>query len=95
MPNKFTSILLFLILASCSTKSKNLHENKTTNIKLNSKLNFENFIVTKVKIGDIKVGMKISNIQNLQLIFEVKEHEAFDFGFDGGGIAYIYLQGRI
>ena len=91
MPLKFTSILLFLIMASCSTKSKNLHENKTTNSKLNSELNFENFIVTKGKLGDIKVGMKISTIQNLLSKFEVKELEAYEFGFDGGGIAKMYV----
>jgi hypothetical protein len=88
---EISSILLFLIMASCALKSKNSSDKKPTPFKFSTELNFEDFIVTKGKLGDIKVGMKISTIQNLLSKFEERELEAYDFGFDGGGIAKMYF----
>jgi hypothetical protein len=89
MTLKITSIFLVLTIIACSGKTQNKISNG--NQSTDSKLNYKNFIVTKGKIGEIKLGMKISSIQNTLSKFSMKELEAYDFGFDGGGKAMMYV----
>ena len=55
-----------------------------------SEIDFNNFLISKGKIGKIKIGMDINEAEKLLTQFSKKEAEAYDFGFDGGGKAYIY-----
>lgn len=87
---------LFIFLSSNFVKSQKFGKlekkiNKTETQKKKTKIfEFEKFKITKGKIGNIKIGMNIIDAE--KEIFELtkKQAEAFDFGFDGGGKAYIY-----
>ena len=84
-------------LISCKKTEENQSEtynekiNKTeTKGKENIEFNFDNFLISKGQIGEIKVGMNLNNAEKLLREMTSKEVEAYDFGYGGGGKAYIY-----
>ena len=92
-------ILFFLIISllSCKDKKEKLTETLNNQIQkselkenTNNKFNFDSFLISKGQIGQIKIGMNIIDAQKLLSQMNKKEVEAYDFGFDGGGKAYIY-----
>ncbi len=92
-------LILVFFLFSCKkhcsetnleTSDKTTSEVKTINNKKVNNFNFDSFKIDKGSIGSIKVGMTISNAEKNIMGLDKKECEAFDFGFDGGGEAYIY-----
>lgn len=54
------------------------------------KFDFEKFEISKGQIGEIKVGMNIYDAEKKLNELTKREVEAYDFGFDGGGKAYVY-----
>jgi hypothetical protein len=99
MKIKLLFLMFVVFIFSCKnhnseTKLKNLDKN-TTKIQIvkNEKkgnFDFDSFKIGKGSIGLIKVGMTIFNAEKNIKELTKKECEAFDFGFDGGGKAYIY-----
>jgi hypothetical protein len=55
-----------------------------------SEFDFEKFRIEKAKVGPIKIGMTIYEAENFLKNLNKSEAEAYDFGFDGGGKAYLY-----
>ena len=96
---KIKLTLLFLITLQLSCKNDNEKQIETWNnqiqkvetqeIKTNT-FEFEKFKISKGKIGDIKIGMNIIDAEKMLNGLTKEEAEAYDFGFDGGGKAYIY-----
>jgi hypothetical protein len=93
--------LMLLVLVALQVACKNDTERQITSVELESlkvlsqkektrTFNFSNFKITKGKIGKIKVGMDIIDAEKLLNDLTKKTTQAHDFGFDGGGIAYIY-----
>lgn len=92
---------MLLVLVALQVACKNDTERQITSVELESlkvlsqkektrTFNFSNFKITKGKIGKIKVGMDIIDAEKLLNDLTKKTTQAHDFGFDGGGIAYIY-----
>lgn len=55
-----------------------------------SNFNFGNFIIQKHRIGNVRIGMTLSQADKLVKGLEKQEEEALSFGFDGGGKAIAY-----
>ena len=98
MKIKITLILLIILQLSCKNdtekqiKPSNIGNQKVESQKKKTKgFDFEAFKISKGQIGDIKVGMNIYDAEKKLNGLAKKEAEAYDFGFDGGGKAYIYL----
>jgi hypothetical protein len=97
MKIKLALLVLLTLQVSCKSDTENQTEilNSKTEEFLPQKnksgiFNFEEFEISKGKIGDIKVGMNINDAEKKLNLLTKKEAEAYDFGFDGGGKAYIY-----
>ncbi len=97
MKSKIIVLLLLINLISCKKTKENQSETynkkiyKTENKgKVNTKFNFDNFLISKGQIGEIKIGMSLNNTEKYLREMTRKEVEAYDFGYGGGGKAYIY-----
>lgn len=98
MKLKLTLTILTILQFSCINDTKkqikplNIENQK---VELQKKktigFDFEAFKISKGQIGEIKVGMNIYDAEKKLNGLTKKEAEAYDFGFDGGGKAYIYL----
>jgi hypothetical protein len=96
---KIKNILILLIIFSFSCNkspkteslaAKNPPDSTAiTNLKFEN-FDFEKFKIKKGQIGDIKIGMEISEAETKLSNLTKEEAEAYDFGYDGGGKAYIY-----
>lgn len=93
--------LMLLVMTALQVACKNDTEKQIKTAELESPkvesqkdktrtFNFSNFKITKGKIGEIKVGMDIIDAEKLLNDLTKKTTQAHDFGFDGGGTAYIY-----
>lgn len=51
---------------------------------------YKSLKIQKGQLGKIKVGMTISEAENYLKDLSRKECDAYSFGFDGGGLAYLY-----
>lgn len=94
---KIILIPLLIFSFSCNkiSKTKSLiaknQNDSTTVVNVNSEeFDFKRFKIRKSQIGDIKIGMKISEAEEKLIHLTKEETEAYDFGYDGGGKAYIY-----
>ena len=97
MKIKLTLIVLIILQISCKNdtekqiKPSNSGTQKVEFQKKKTKgFNFEAFKISKGQMGVIKVGMNIYDAEKELNGLTKKEAEAYDFGFDGGGKAYIY-----
>ena len=98
MKIKLTLVILIILQLSCKNdtdkqiKPSNSGIQKVENQKKRTKgFDFEAYKISKGKIGEIEVGMNINDAEKKLNGLNKKEAEAYDFGFDGGGKAYIYL----
>ena len=98
MKLKLTLIILTILQLSCKNdtekqiKPSNIGTQKVeSQKKITIGFDFEAFKISKGQIGEIKVGMNIYDAEKKLNGLTKKEAEAYDFGFDGGGKAYIYL----
>jgi hypothetical protein len=97
MKIKWSLIILIILQFSCKDKTEKqiaTWNNRVQEVKAETKrtneFDFGKFQISKGQIGDIKVGMNINDAEKLLNQFTKKEAEAYDFGFDGGGKAYLY-----
>lgn len=82
MKLKLTLLSLLFFLISCK---KNPEKNSEK-----VQFNFDKFKIEKGKVGTVKIGMKLSEAEKEINGLSKNTCEASDFGFDGGGKAYIY-----
>jgi hypothetical protein len=96
---KIKLTLLFLIILQISCKNETEKQIETWNNQIQKvetqkketkTFEFEKFKISKGKIGEIKIGMNIIDAEKMLNGLTKEEAEAYDFGFDGGGKAYIY-----
>lgn len=97
MKLKISFIILILLQFSCKNNTEKQAETWNKRIqkaevqtKKATEFSFEKFQISTKKVGEIKIGMTINNAEKLLKPLTKKEIEAYDFGFDGGGKAYIY-----
>lgn len=97
MKSKIIVLLLLINLISCKKTEENESEtykekiNKTeAKGKENPKFNFDKFLISKGQVGQIKVGTNLKDAENSLREMNRKEVEAYDFGYGGGGKAFIY-----
>ncbi len=60
-------------------------------LQAQTSFNFGNYIIQKHRVGNIRVGMTLSQADKLIKGLSKDEEEALSFGFDGGGKAKTYL----
>ncbi|WPO77050.1 hypothetical protein [Flavobacterium sp. KACC 22761] len=97
MTKKLLFIILILFQFSCKDKAekqaetwnKRIQEAKIST-KAIPKFDFEKFQISNGKVGEIKIGMTISDAEKLLKSLTKKEETAYDFGYDGGGKAFLY-----
>ncbi|MFB9079485.1 hypothetical protein ACFFLS_06330 [Flavobacterium procerum] len=102
MKLKLSFLIVFLLMISCNEKTEKQTEvlNKVPEketvqktefqAKKTSKFDFEKFTIEKGKIGNITIGMTMNEAETFLKNLNKTEAEAYDFGFDGGGKAYLY-----
>ncbi|KAF2516581.1 hypothetical protein [Flavobacterium foetidum] len=102
MKSKISLLILFLFVISCGKKTETQTENANTEAKEvtiqkvapetreTPNFDFENFKIEKGKVGDITIGMTMNEAESFLKNLSKTEAEAYDFGFDGGGKAYLY-----
>ncbi|MCD0466127.1 hypothetical protein [Flavobacterium sp. ENC] len=97
MKLKLSLLILVILQFSCKDKTEKQIENtnsKSSKVELHIKeanrFDFEKFKISKGQVGEIKVGMDLGKAEKLLKQLTKKEAEAYDFGFDGGGKAYLY-----
>lgn len=97
MKIKLTLLSLFILQLSCKNDTEkqvktwnNQIQKVESKRKKNKDFDFKKFEISKGKIGEIKIGMNIKDAETKLNELIKKEVEAYDFGFDGGGKAYIY-----
>lgn len=94
---KLTLLILIILQLSCKNNTEKQMETSDNRIqkiesekKKTKQFDFKKFEISKGQIGEIKVGMNIYDAEKTLNELTKKEVEAHDFGFDGGGKAYIY-----
>lgn len=96
MNHILTSLIVFFLF-SCNTSSQNEKNNTETNLIIKKKsvdFGFEKFIIRKGQLGEIKIGMTISEAEMQFSGLTKKMDEAISFGFGGGSPAYLYYSGN-
>jgi hypothetical protein len=77
------SIVAVLFLATSCHKNADHPIEKT-------QFNFSRFTIKKGQVGPIKIGMTIADAEKQIPQLSKKVTNAWDYGFDGGGKAYLY-----
>jgi len=92
------TILIGLFLFGCNSTTKT--ENNETKTDLTSEtektvdFDFDKFKIQKGQLGEIKIGMTISEAEMQFSGLTKKTDEATNFGFGGGSPAYLYYSGN-
>lgn len=93
------TFLIGLFLFGCNSTT-NTESNHTEAISTNEKkseqsvnFDFDNFKIRKGQLGDIKIGMTISEAEMQFSGLTKKTDKATNFGFGGGSPAYLYYSG--
>ena len=75
-----------------STRVKAFYDLAQNNLKKyrTNEFSLNDFLVKKGSVGKIKIGDRISDHSESLKKLQIKSIEAIDFGFDGGGEAYLY-----
>jgi len=78
-------LLLLAFLNSCNYTSKSVQT-----VKMDREFHFEDYEISKGRLGKIKLGTTIqSNTSGIHQM-DVKQVPGYTFGYDGGGMAYLY-----
>jgi len=101
MKIKISLLILIILQFSCKdntekqaeTWNKRVQEVKSE-VKKSNNFDFEKLEISKGQVGEIKVGMNLNDAEKFLKQLTKKEVEAYDFGFDGGGKAYLYSLGN-
>lgn len=83
------SIFLFFDRFSTVSTDSIFHQLKVKKV-IPKKVNFNEYVVSKGKLGSIELSMTISECNKALTPFTRVVRDAYDFGFDGGGISYVY-----
>lgn len=92
-------LIIGLLLLSCDSGIKIDKANVTPDEKVikktdsSSTFNFEEFQIFKGKLGRIHIGMTVSDAELQVNNLTRKVDEAGNFGYGGGGLAYLYYSG--
>lgn len=88
---------LFLFGCNSTTKTENNGTEKDLTIEKKSEqsvdLDFDKFKIQKGQLGEIKIGMTITEAEMQFTGLTKKTDEAINFGFGGGSPPYLYYQG--
>lgn len=93
------TFLIGLFLFGCNSITKTENNETETDLTIEKKseksvdFDFEKFKVLKGKLGDIKIGMTITEAEMQFSGLTRKTDEATNFGFGGGSPAYLYYSG--
>lgn len=101
MKIKLSLLILIILQFACKdntekqaeTWNKRVQEVKSE-VKKSNNFDFEKLEISKGQVGEIKVGMNLNDAEKFLKQLTKKEVEAYDFGFDGGGKAYLYSLGN-
>jgi hypothetical protein len=100
--NKIIAASVFFALVSCAKDKKSETTNKSVTVQDSlSKSGAEEesaidestakrFPIGKGRLGPITIGMTMAKANSLLTDFEKQKAESYDFGYDGGGDAWIY-----
>ena len=88
-------IVLVITLTSCNIRqaksgNDNSHIRNPISQAVKNNYNFSELPIKQHSLGFIKVGSDLKSIDTMLTQLDKTEIEAWDFGFDGGGIAYLY-----
>ncbi len=80
-----TFFIVIATLVSCNSSKKSKQS-----VELKSEFSFEDYDIAKGRLGKIKLGTTIQSNTSVIHQMTVKQTPAYMFGFDGGGMAYLY-----
>lgn len=96
MKCKILVLILFLNLISCKKSEENQSvgsckiKKEESKRSKNPEINLDAFLISKGQIGKVKIGMNLNQANMFLRGMTKKEIEAYDFGYGGGGKAYLY-----
>lgn len=95
--NHILTFLIVFFLFSCNISTQKEKNNSETNLIIKKKsvdFDFDKFKILKGQLGEIKIGMTISEAEIQFSGLTKKMDEAISFGFGGGSPAYLYYLGN-
>jgi hypothetical protein len=93
------TFLIGLFLFGCNSTNKTENSKTETDLTIEKKseqsvdFNFDQFKIRKGQLGEIKIGMTITEAEMQFTGLTKKTDEATNFGFGGGSPAYLYYLG--
>jgi len=97
--NRIFTLLLGLLLSGCNLTNKTNNNQKIPDLVTDAKneiipkFNYKDYKILKGQLGNIKLGMTISEAEKQFTGLSKKVDEATNFGFDGGSPAFLYYSG--
>lgn len=100
--NKIIIAAVFITLLSCADEKKSDTSKDSTTVSDSlsksgaeetspiDEATVKRFPIGKGRLGPITVGMTMAKANSLLTDFEIQKAEGYDFGYDGGGEAWIY-----
>ena len=82
-------MLILLLAINFSFSQDKKSANKTQN---QAHFDYNNFPIKKGKLGEIKIGMTISEAEKKFDRLRKENNTAGNFGYDGGGVAFVYFE---
>ncbi len=91
------TLLIGFLLFGCNSTTTTENNETTTYLtserQSESSVDFDDFKISKGKLGNIKIGMTITEAEQQFTVLTKKVDEATSFGFGGGSPAYLYYSG--
>ncbi|UZR94916.1 hypothetical protein [Chondrinema litorale] len=87
----FGVYIMFLVKEKFEYVDKAIVESKLNTQQSVVDIDYSKFIISKGKIGEIEIGMSITEAKSKLKQLEVAECSAYEFGFSGGSPAYLFL----
>lgn len=86
-------LLLFGCNSTTKTENNESQTDLTTETKQTVQFDYDKFKILKGQLGEIKIGMTITEAETQFIGLTKKVDEATNFGFGGGSPAYLYYSG--
>lgn len=87
------SALLLFCTRATTVVAQTPHQ-KNNSARINGQFRYADFKIKKGQLGKIKIGMTVQEAEKKFSGLVKKTDEAGNFGFDGGGPAYLYYSGK-
>ena len=93
------TLFIGLLLFGCTSTTKTENNENQTDLTTEKEteqtvqFDFDKFKILKGQLGEIKIGMTITEAENQFTGLTKKTDEATNFGFGGGSPAYLYYSG--